>query len=182
MWQGWVAAFSLVTQDGSASGGQMGEISIFMSIDSYSKILAVLVMGNLHWDAFWCEPGVTFSPVLHSLTCLQETNLLTVSGSAAGWEKDPGRKMNCLPFGICICYCLILIVPSKSRLQATLCVRGSMTVQKPLFSIWIIFSFIHSSAFFSLRFTFLFAYKKNYLFYFYSRLSFTCWNEKDRKW
>lgn len=170
MWWGWVAALSLVTQDKSASGGQMGEISIFMSVDSYSKILAVLVVGNLHWDAFWCEPGVTFSPVLYNLTCLQQTNLLTLSGLAAGWEKDQGRKMNCLPFGIHICYCFILIVPGKSRLQATLYVWGGMTVQKLLFSIWIIFPFIPSSAFFffflRMHFTFCLQKKLPFLFLF----------------
>ena len=46
--QGWIAAFSLVTQEGSTSAGQMGEISIFTSVDTNRKIPAVLVLGNLH--------------------------------------------------------------------------------------------------------------------------------------
>lgn len=126
----------------------MGEISIFSSVDADCKISAVLVLGNLHWYSFWCEPVVTFPPILYSFTCLQGTNLLVVSGSAAGWERDQGKKRDRLAFGLHICYCFILIVPSNSRLQAALCIWGSMTVQKILFSIWSIFPFIHSSALF----------------------------------
>lgn len=58
---------------------------------------------------------------------------------------EEGRKGDCLAFRPRICYCFILIVPSNSKLQAALCIWGSVTVQKLFFSIWSIFSFIHSS-------------------------------------
>jgi len=121
---------------------------------------------------------VTFSPVLYSFTCLLGTNLLVLSGSAAGGERDQGRKGKRLALGLHICYCFILIVPSNSRLQAALCVWGSMTVQKLFCSIYEVFflSFIlQLSFFFSLKLHIFFNFtKKYYLSSFSSKLSFTC--------
>jgi len=44
---GWVAAFSPVTQEENALGGQTGEKSIFSRVDADRKIPDALVLGNL---------------------------------------------------------------------------------------------------------------------------------------
>lgn len=123
----------------------------------------------------------------HSLLCftaLPACRMQTFLWSLHQLQRDQGRKGDRLTAGLHICYCFILIVPSNSRLQATLCVWGSLPVQKLLFSMWTIFPFIHSSAFLNLHFFFFKSLQRNTTFLlFFSKLSFTCcWNGEHRKW
>lgn len=63
------------------------EIPIFGNVGADHEIPAVPVLGNLHRDAFWCEPGVALSTTFHNFTCLQGTSLFVVFGLGAGWER-----------------------------------------------------------------------------------------------